>query len=163
MHFDRAGRTQREFDLTPLIDVVFNLLLFFILTASFVKLEAMEVGLPDDAKEKSKPVASSSMLIDISSDGRVWVDRREVHYAEVREKLREGVNGNKDIAINVRAGNLVSVQKLVTLLDMVYQSGSGKVAIEKWDESDKPESKPDAPLVIEDGAPAETLEDRGAE
>ncbi len=157
MHFERAGRTQREFDLTPLIDVVFNLLLFFILTASFVRLESMEVGLPSD--EASTSPSAHSLLVDIGSEGRIWLNRAVVPPALVREKLQQAVTQHKDISITVRSGANVPVQKLVTLLDMVYQSGGSKVVVENWDEADKPATPTLIEPTLPENAPFEILEE----
>src|SRR5690606_8703858 len=68
--------TSAEVDLTPMLDVVFIMLIFFIVTASFVKEAGVDVTRPPAATAESKD--KGNILIAITESGRIWIDRRQV-------------------------------------------------------------------------------------
>ena len=78
-----------EVNLTPMLDVVFIMLIFFIVTASFVKESGVEVNRPGAVTAKRKERAS--ILVAIDETGQVWIDKRPVDVRAVRaniERLR---------------------------------------------------------------------------
>jgi biopolymer transport protein ExbD len=74
-----------ELNMTPMLDVVFILLIFFIVTAVFVKEPGIDPIRPDVAGESTKPV----IIIAVSDESTVFVDKREYEIAELRPVLEE--------------------------------------------------------------------------
>ena len=81
----RASAEEAEVDLTPMLDVVFIMLIFFIVTASFVKESGMEVNRPDAATATLKP--RGNILVAITPTDQIWIDKRQVDVRALRANL----------------------------------------------------------------------------
>ena len=83
-----ADEEESEINLTPMLDVVFIMLIFFIVTASFIKEAGIDVNRPDAPTAES--VADANILIAISANDAIWIDRRLVDPQPAR--LRRGLS-----------------------------------------------------------------------
>ncbi|GIR14521.1 MAG: hypothetical protein CM15mP25_2760 [Gammaproteobacteria bacterium] len=81
---DRDGA---EIDLTPMLDVVFIMLIFFIVVASFIKEAGVEVNRPDD-NQPDNPEDSTSILVEVASDNQIWMENRRVDIRAVRANIQ---------------------------------------------------------------------------
>lgn len=119
----RARRTGDEGDVnvTPLLDIVFIMLIFFIVTATFIKEPGVQVQRPDaDTAEEQRLV---SILVAIDSDNRVWINRQETPLEGVRaavERLRR--ENPRGTAVIQSDGNAHS-EYLVEVLDQIRAAG----------------------------------------
>jgi biopolymer transport protein ExbD len=80
---------QAEIDITPMMDIVFIMLIFFIVTTSFVKEAGIDVNKPEAAQAQKKP--SATIFIAIRANGEIWMDKRPVDVERVSaniERLR---------------------------------------------------------------------------
>lgn len=77
----------RTFDLTPMIDIVFQLIIFFLFTSQFTELASEEVDLPEQRGEPVAARAPAAVVIDLTADGRILVDGT----AHTEESLRAAV------------------------------------------------------------------------
>ncbi|MBC8188641.1 MAG: biopolymer transporter ExbD, partial [Proteobacteria bacterium] len=84
----RSGRLddEAEVDLTPMLDVVFIMLIFFIVTASFVKEVGLDLSRPEGGATKTM-VDNENIFIQISNDGMIFVDRRVTDIRAVRANI----------------------------------------------------------------------------
>ncbi len=94
------------FDLTPMIDVVFLLIIFFLFTSQFAQAVRTPVELPEQAGDDSSTNSSGDMVLDISADGTLWSDGRRLSVEQfvalvVVEADRAG--GPEAIEVLVRA------------------------------------------------------------
>ena len=132
MDFERRRRLVSEINLTALIDIVFHLMVFVMLTTSFVVSESMELSLPSG---KATPVTASAplniMRIQIISDGSVLVDNQAMNMEQMNAALaaRVAADAETKIAIFTTAG--VSVQQLISVMDAVYLTGGRNVQVDK--------------------------------
>jgi len=78
----RAQEEHVEIDLAPMLDFVMNLLIFFIITTSFVKEAGITVDRPEAMTAESRE--SNNILVAIRSNGEIWMDKRAVDLREVR-------------------------------------------------------------------------------
>ena len=76
-----------EIDLTPMLDVVFIMLIFFIVVASFIKEAGIEINRPDD-NQPDDPSDSSSIVVEITADNQIWMENRRVDVRAVRANNR---------------------------------------------------------------------------
>ena len=67
-----------EIDLTPMLDVVFIMLIFFIVVASFIKEAGVEVNRPDK-NQPDNPEDSTSILVEVASDNQIWMELSHIH------------------------------------------------------------------------------------
>ncbi len=74
----RTGRKQRGFDLTPMIDVVLQLIIFFLFTSQFSQLIRSPIDLPEQPGEKNAAVASGLVVVDVRQDGTILIANEPV-------------------------------------------------------------------------------------
>ena len=105
-----------EINLTPMLDVVFIMLIFFIVTASFVKEAGIDVNRPDAPISETKP-EDANILIVIDMNDDIWIDRRIIDPRAVRANIErlhaENPKGSVVIQPNKRSTN----KMLVTVMD----------------------------------------------
>lgn len=138
MHFPRTERRTKPIQLTPLIDVVFLLIVFFMLSTTFIRIESMELGLPGKGEGKGNVVGKSPLVIDVAGNGGVYWQHVLVLPTTLRAKLEGELKRDPKRKVLVRSGKGITVQKLVSVLDIVYLAGVKDVAVDKWDERDLP-------------------------
>lgn len=131
VEFERRRRQVQEINLVPLIDVVFHLLVFVMLTTSFVVSESMELSLPAGKAEPGSSVAHGVTRIQIVSDGSVQLDGVAMNTEQMSTQLASRIAANADAKIAVFTTTGVSVQQLVTVLDAVYLAGGRNVQVDK--------------------------------
>ncbi len=118
-------------EMTPLIDMVFQLLIFFLLTTTFainVKEGGLEVDLPR-AKSAQIPSMARHMVIAILKDGRIVVGGEEMSTEALREKLVKVHKDNPQTMIIVQADKTVEHGIVVKAMDMAATIGLKHLAI----------------------------------
>lgn len=120
----------QDINLTALIDIVFHLMVFVMLTTSFVVSESMELSLPS-GKAGAASGAGHIIRIQITPDGALLADQKPVNSDGLTAVLasRLGEDPNTKIAIFTMAG--VNVQQLITVMDTVYLTGGRDVQVDK--------------------------------
>jgi len=112
-----AGGSGQEIDLTPMLDVVFILLIFFIVTAQFIKEPGVAIERPDvDNKSQAKPLA---ILIAINAEDRVFIDKKEVPMVEVGFTIKELRLDNPRGEIVVQADVNSSAEAMVEVMEAI--------------------------------------------
>ncbi len=121
---------EAEVDLTPMLDVVFIMLIFFIVTASFIKEVGLDLNRPEGGESKAKVVTDNeNILIQITNDGLIFVDRRAVDVRAIRaniERLRaERPNGQVIVAPAEASENGL----LVEVMDQARLAGAEEISL----------------------------------
>jgi biopolymer transport protein ExbD len=129
--FERRRRLVSEMNLTALIDIVFHLMVFVMLTTSFVVAESMELSLPSGKAPASASTALNVLRIEIVSDGSVRVNNQPMTMQQMNSVLANRVGDNPDTKIAVLTTPGVSVQQLVAVMDAVYFTGGRNVQVDK--------------------------------
>ena len=83
--FQAAQQEEAEINLTPMLDVVFIMLIFFIVTASFVKESGLDVNRPDAPTAVKKE--NANILVAIGSNNEIWINRRRIDPRAVRPNI----------------------------------------------------------------------------
>lgn len=131
--FDEPVRRRNMASLTPLIDVVFLLLIFFMLTTSFLKTQALSVVTPATSAEEL-PTDSRVVEIWLMGDGTVRVDGSPVERGELAAAVKAGVGDRKDMSVTILAETGSRTQALVSAVEAARQSGArdvGTARVEK--------------------------------
>lgn len=132
MDFERKRRHVKELNLIALIDIVFHLMVFVMLTTSFVVSESLELSLPSGKTNTSSFTAHMGMLrLKLNSDDTVTNDGRILSLTQMGEMLTRRMGKEPDIRIAVISAPGVSVQQLVTVLDAVYRAGGRNIQVDK--------------------------------
>ncbi len=116
-----------EINLTPMLDVVFIMLIFFIVTASFIKEAGIDVVRPD-ARTADKQ-DDASILIAISPNDEIWIDRRMTDPSQVRSVIERLHAENPKGSIVIQADENSTNEFLVVVMEAAKQAGVTNVAI----------------------------------
>ena len=123
---------ENEINLTPMLDVVFIMLIFFIVTASFIKEAGIQVSRPDAPTADKQEDAA--ILIAISANDEIWIDRREVEPRGLRTHIERLHAENPKGSIVIQADEESTNEMLVIVMEAAKQVGVTNVAIAANDE-----------------------------
>ncbi|MGH7885615.1 MAG: ExbD/TolR family protein [Thermodesulfobacteriota bacterium] len=113
-------------DLTPIVDVVFNLLIFFALSLNFAaQTSGIKVQLPKATS--AEQVKTKDITINLTSDGKIYYNDEAVNSQSIVEKLKKVEN--KDILVIIKADNNVKHGTVVETMDIVKSNGFPRLAI----------------------------------
>ncbi|MFA5630809.1 MAG: biopolymer transporter ExbD [Porticoccaceae bacterium] len=117
-----SGGSSHGIDLAPMLDFVINLLIFFIITAVFVKTTAVEVSRPTGF-EQPENSDSKSVQIQILESGDVWMDNREIDVRAIRANVERASAVDQDTGVLVVASEMAPTHVLVSVVDQVHLGG----------------------------------------
>ena len=118
---------ESEVNLTPMLDVVFIMLIFFIVTASFVKEAGIDVTRPPAATAERKE--RGNILIAISADNEIWIDRRQVSPNALRANIERLHAENPQGAVVIQADEKSQNGLLVRVMDAARLAGVNSVSL----------------------------------
>jgi biopolymer transport protein ExbD len=118
---------ESEVNLTPMLDVVFIMLIFFIVTASFVKESGIDVNRPNAATAERKE--KGNILVAISEDNQIWIDRRQVDPRALRANIERMHAENPNGAVVIQADEESKNKLLVQVMDAARMAGVKNVSI----------------------------------
>ena len=116
-----------EINLTPMLDVVFIMLIFFIVTASFIKEYGIEVSRPESSREIV--AASETILILIDDASRIWIDGRIIDPRAVRANIERARSQMRDGRVVIDADSESLNDTLVQVIDASRAAGIYDVAL----------------------------------
>ena len=120
-------KSESEVNLTPMLDVVFIMLIFFIVTASFVKESGIDVNRPNAATAERKE--KGNILVAISEDNQIWIDRRQVDPRALRANIERMHSENPNGAVVIQADEESKNKLLVQVMDAARMAGVKNVSI----------------------------------
>ena len=123
---NRTGRRRRLISLTPLIDVVFILLLFFMLASSYLDWRTIHLNAPASAAAGS--TAEAALLVEIR-DGGLRLSGEAVTRNDLAMRLAERIERKPDQRVLVRPEDGVSLQDAVTVLDLISAAGVSDLSL----------------------------------
>ena len=118
---------ENEINLTPMLDVVFIMLIFFIVTATFIKEAGIDVNRPDAIMADSQEDAA--ILIAISANDEIWIDRKETDPRALRTIIERLHLENPKGSIVIQADEESTNEMLVAVMEAAKAAGVGNVAI----------------------------------
>ena len=111
-----------EIDLTPMLDVVFIMLIFFIVVASFIKEAGVEVNRPDD-NQPDNPEDSTSILVEVASDNQIWMENRRVDIRAVRANIQRLLAEDPEAPVTIKVEKGAEAGIVVDVADAARESG----------------------------------------
>ncbi|MEP7705063.1 biopolymer transporter ExbD [Paraglaciecola sp. 25GB23A] len=114
-------------DMTPMLDVVFIMLIFFIVTASFVKESGIDVNRPEAATAVKKDRAN--ILVAISDKGEIWINKRRVDVRAVQANIERLKAENPQGSVVIQADKKANVETLIKVMDASRSAGVFDVSI----------------------------------
>lgn len=126
MDFRQKRRTVRILNVTSLVDVMFILIIFFLLTTTFIEQPNVKLELPR-ATHAERSNINPTVLVSITSDGQVYVNAERVSKQQLELKLREGLQRVPDKSLVLRADKRVPYGAVVFVMDIAKQVGFKKI------------------------------------
>lgn len=123
----KNNKEETEINLTPMLDVVFIMLIFFIVTTSFVKEAGIEVNRPSAKTSQQK--AEANILIAIKNNDEIWIDKRMVDIRAVRSNIERLKASNTQSSVVVQSDKDARTGVLVKVMDQVRLAGITNISI----------------------------------
>ncbi|SRR5690554_109339 len=118
---------EAELDMTPMLDIVFIMLIFFIVTTSFVKEAGIDVNRPEASQATTKP--SANIFIAIRENGEVWMDRRQVDVERVAANLERLLAEQPTDMVVIQADKDARHGVVVKVMDQIKEAGIAQISI----------------------------------
>lgn len=135
MKIRRSSIKSSQVDLIPMIDIVFQLILFFLVSTTFAMLPGISVNLP--GSQTAQGEKSASLVITASDDGRMWLNETEVSFPGLDTALAEFDTGDiprEEYPVRLEADSLVTNGTIVRIFDVLRKNGFSAVNLRTSDE-----------------------------
>ncbi|GAB6887563.1 biopolymer transporter ExbD [Desulfothermus okinawensis JCM 13304] len=123
----RAQKKSLDIDMAPLIDMIFILLIFFLVTTSFQKETGVEINRPVAASATLKKKAS--ILIGVTKDGRIFMDKREMDPRSIEANVERALAENPDSSIIIVADEKSETGLVIKVMDACKLAGAKNIAL----------------------------------
>jgi biopolymer transport protein ExbD len=119
---------EAEINLTPMLDVVFIMLIFFIVTATFIRETGLEVNRPDD-NQAQVVQEDGAILVIIDQTDDIWIDNRVVDARAVRPHIERMHAEDPERPVVIQVANASSANTLVAIMDAARQASVFNISI----------------------------------
>lgn len=123
----RGDGNEAAVDMSPLIDCVFILLIFFIVTTTFVEETGVDVNKPQAASAAS--LDKNSILIALTDDGKVMYGGRDIGVGGVRSTVKRMLAGGEDLPVIVQADQDSKTDLLIRIIDEAQLAEATKISV----------------------------------
>ena len=131
MAVKKRNKVSATFNMSSLTDIIFLLLIFFMLTSSLVTPNALNLQLPGNAKTNVPPSDSKSNMIRIEANGTYYFNSNKVNLSGIESQFRNLRQARgKDAAVTISPSAKASNVKVVEILDAAYRYGINPVLLE---------------------------------
>ena len=117
-----------EINITPMLDIVFIMLIFFIVTTSFVKESGVDMSRPSNQPPKTEKL-SEVVFVKIDGNGQIFVKDRLTDIRAVRANIESGLALNPEASVVVASSRQADAGLLVRVVDQARVAGAGKVSL----------------------------------
>ena len=123
----RREEADSEINITPMLDIVFIMLIFFVVTTSFVAEPGIDPRRPQ--AETAQDIGRANILIAISSTGDIWMNNRRIELSDVRGRVENVLAQNPESRAVIIADQEAGSGVLIDLMDQIRLGGVGNVSI----------------------------------
>ena len=161
MEFERSRKRKTgSLNLTPMIDVMFILIIFFMLTTTFMRIESLELNLPS-VSAKAAADKGEVMHLFIQANGDMLLGQRKVDQEELIESMKRLFEKDTNTKVMLLSAEGVTMQQLVGIMDRVYMAGGRSLFVRKWQSAPPAATQPTAGastmIASPDATPAANL------
>lgn len=118
---------ESQIDMTPMLDVVFIMLIFFIVTSTFVKEAGVDVTRPQ--ADTAMEAESNSIQIGISASNQVFMDNREIDRRAIRANVERGMAESPGAAVIIVADRDSNTDTLIRVMDQARLAGAASISV----------------------------------
>ena len=122
-----SAEDETQVDITPMLDVVFIMLIFFIVTSTFVKESGVDVTRPD--AETAVKTDALTIQIGITANNQIWFDKRLVDKRAVRTNVEKGLAESQGAAVIIVADALSNTEALIDVMDQARLAGAQSISV----------------------------------
>lgn len=122
-----ATKDEPEINITPMLDIVFIMLIFFIVTTSFIRETGVEVDKPSALTAEPRP--QGNVLIAIRENDEIWMNKQQIEIHEVRTGVERAKAENPESAVVLIADRGARTGMLVQVMDQVQAAGIHRISI----------------------------------
>ena len=127
MDFEGRARIHSHLDIAPLIDIVFLLLVFFMLTSTFLVPEAIELELPES---KSATVTDTTpIVVELNQSGQLALNGETIELEQLKQAIEPLIKQDMEAAITLKSDAHTEVQLLLKVMDEIRAAGGNNVAL----------------------------------
>ncbi len=123
----RNDDEETAIDMTPMLDIVFIMLIFFIVTTSFVKEAGVDINRP--AASTGKKTDSKSLVVAITKEGDVYIDGNQVDVQTVRPLVESLRAQDPESAVMVQADDASRTGALIKVMDQIRAAGVTNISV----------------------------------
>ena len=120
---------EEQINLTPMLDVVFIMLIFFIVTATFVKEVGLDVNQPEDDKPKTVDPDKRSIVVRITNRDRIIVAQRDVDWRSVRANIERLHAENPEAPVVIQPHPDSRTESMIHVMDSARQAGVFNISL----------------------------------
>ena len=125
--YSNNSSDEAAIDMTPMLDIVFIMLIFFIVTTSFVKEAGLEVNRP--TASSAQTVKKGNIMVAVGAAGDVWVDKRRIEVDAVRANIERLRAESPDGAVVIQADTEANAGVVVKVMDQIKMAGVESISI----------------------------------
>ena len=122
-----SAEDETQVDITPMLDVVFIMLIFFIVTSTFVKESGVDVTRPD--AETAVKTDALTIQIGITANNQIWFDKRLVDKRAVRANVEKGLAESPGAAVIIVADAISNTEALIDVMDQARLAGAQSISV----------------------------------
>ena len=123
----QAVAEEEEINITPMLDVVFILLIFFIVTANFIKEPGLEVNRPDS--ETAEPNENAAILIAVGNAGEIYMDGRRIDKRQVKANVVRLLAENPQGSVVIQADEKATADTIMAVMDGAREAGVYNISL----------------------------------
>ncbi len=127
VHPKRKERIKVQAPFTSLIDIVFLLLIYFLLTTNYMVDEGIKIKLPQ--ARASAPQTEEVLTVYVDQQGRAFLGTEEVSIARLFDRLKEKIGSQENKLVVIRADRAVILNKAVKVMDIAKAAGAGRLCL----------------------------------
>ena len=116
-----------EINMTPMLDVVFILLIFFIVTTSFVREAGVSIDRPE--AQSAASLSQQAIVVAITNNNQIWIDRRQVDLRSVRRNIERLLAQSPESSVIIQSDQAAQTGVLIKVLDQSKLAGASQIAV----------------------------------
>ncbi len=127
VHRKRKHRYQIQTPLTSLIDIIFMLLIYFMLTTNFIVEEGIKIKLPN--AKASAPQVKQEITVFVDKEGTIYISNKKIPIDTLYTRIKEMIGNDTDRLVVVKADKTVILNKAVRVMDIAKAAGASRLCL----------------------------------
>ena len=127
MKFKKSITTKNSIDITPMVDIVFLLIIFFMVSTTFVKTSGIKINLPEAVSSDSQP--KNDIILSVNTKGEIFVGDKKVRLGSLGNVLKKRKLKKDSGVLIIRGDENIKYRTLVEVMDIAKMTGIEKISL----------------------------------